>query len=78
MSRTNPNDSISMTQPIVHQNGETIFGDSGLTKREYFAAMAMQGLLANPDTGMDIDEIMNDTVKCADFLIDILNKESKG
>lgn len=33
---------------------------SGLTKREYFAAMALQGLLANPDTHDPQSALMNE------------------
>ena len=44
----------------------------GLTKREYFAAMAMQGLLAN-DSGL-ITSKARDAVKAAEALIEILNK----
>lgn len=34
--------------PIFDSNGECLtFDCDGMTKREYFAAMAMQGLLAN-------------------------------
>ena len=43
-----------------------------LTKREYFAAMAMQGLLAN-DSGL-ITSKARDAVKAADALIEELNK----
>lgn len=32
----------------------------GLTKREYFAAMALQGLLANPDTHDPQTALMNE------------------
>jgi len=53
--------------------------DAGLTKREYFAAMAMEGYLAsyaglkeNP-----VSEIVAGlSVKCADALIAELNKPS--
>ena len=45
---------------------------TGLTKREYFAAMAMQGLLAN-DSGL-ITSKARDAVKAAEALIEILNK----
>jgi hypothetical protein len=55
-------------------NNETT--DEGLTKREYFAAMAMQGILArgfNPDlfekNGSEI------AVNWADALINALNKQ---
>lgn len=47
----------------------------GLTKRELFAAMAMQGLCSDPDypTGYAVTE----GVKLADALIAELNKEKK-
>ena len=45
---------------------------NSLTKREYFAAMAMQGLLAN-DSGL-ITSKARDAVKAADVLIEELNK----
>ncbi|MCF8339745.1 MAG: hypothetical protein K9I82_02130 [Chitinophagaceae bacterium] len=45
---------------------------NGLTKREYFAAMAMQGLLAN-DSSLITGKV-RDAVKAADALIEELNK----
>lgn len=45
---------------------------TGLTKREYFAAMALQGLLAN-DSGF-ITSKARYAVKAADALIEELNK----
>lgn len=45
---------------------------TGLTKREYFAAMALQGLLAN-DSGL-ITSKARDAVQAAEALIEILNK----
>lgn len=46
---------------------------NGLTKREYFAAMALQGLLP---TGISssIEEDVKNAVKLADLLIEELNK----
>lgn len=43
---TSPNDSIF---PIVDDAGAVIAGEYGLTKREYFAAIALQGLLSADD-----------------------------
>ena len=40
----------------------------GLTKREFFAAMAMQGLCANPNTVLNYEEIAMHAVKFADSL----------
>ena len=45
---------------------------TGLTKREYFAAMALQGLLAN-DSALITSKVI-DAVKAADALIEELNK----
>jgi hypothetical protein len=46
-----------------------------LTKREYFAAMAMQGYLVNnAKTGIKDDEISRWSVEAADALIAELNK----
>ena len=36
--------------------GLVIENYTGLTKREYFAAMAMQGLLSNPNTARQIQQ----------------------
>jgi hypothetical protein len=56
----------------------------GLTKREYFAAKAMQGLLSNPQWMreyksekylMEADIVAEVAVKIADELIKGLNKE---
>ena len=44
-----------------------------LTKREYFAAMAMQGLLANYGSSYSVQNTM-EAVYMADALIDELNK----
>ena len=50
-------------------------GDSGLTKREYFAAMAMQGILST-----DNYDTKSATIRAcsqADALIKHLNKQSE-
>jgi hypothetical protein len=51
-------------------------GEHGLTKREHFAALAMQGMLANPTPQMsqaDFIKIARWSVKHADALIEELN-----
>jgi len=65
-NETKPNEPIN----IVEYNNNYI--STGLTKREYFAAMALQGLLAN-DSGL-ITSKARDAVKAAEALIEILNK----
>lgn len=47
---------------------------AGLTKREYFAAMAMQGLLACPNNVNMAQDIAKGAVILADQLIIELNK----
>lgn len=68
---TNGNDRAFATQ----------FSDQeGLTKREYFAAMAMQGIMANSDdaiTRFSHEDIALIAVSTADALIAELNKEPK-
>lgn len=49
----------------------------GLTKREYFAAMCLQGILSTLEQGVrpvDIPTIASDAVLIADELIEALNK----
>ena len=46
--KTNPNDSVYRSVWRERHNGYTVeASDAGLTKREYFAACAMQGLLSS-------------------------------
>lgn len=63
-------------------NDEQHFAQKGLTKRELFAAMAMQGMLSNSDTLNTIDKqghgyirVCENSVIYADALISKLRKE---
>jgi hypothetical protein len=58
--------------PII---AEDYIIDGGLTKREYFASMALQGIIANKD-GLDIkiERIVESAVDTADALIEELSK----
>lgn len=61
--------------PLVVPEGD--WHRPGLTKRELIAAMALQGLLANPASGNDVNAILccvNDAVRSADFLLLELSK----
>jgi hypothetical protein len=53
---------------------------SGLTKREYFAAKAMQGLMGNnatePTQQVHFDNIAEDSVRAADAILKVLSIES--
>lgn len=66
--------------------GDTIFPapvglnyTSGLTVREYFAALAMQGLLnrGHIQHSHNFGALMDDAVLAADALIEALNKEAE-
>ena len=46
----------------------------GLTKREYFAAMAMQGLITTEDATATVKEYSKLAVNFADALIEELSK----
>ena len=66
---------------INPNSGEYEWGTPGLTKRELFAAMAMQGVLSGPLTSQLVrgDSIALITsaiaTECADALLAELNKE---
>ena len=51
-------------------NGESIYS-AGLTKREYFAGLAMQGMAASDLT---YEDIAHDSVKMADAILAELDK----
>lgn len=63
---TESDDSVS----VIIDNLHTQFG---LTKREYFAALALQGLLSNPTTFFP--ENAKRAVEFADSLIEELNND---
>jgi hypothetical protein len=52
----------------------TIDDEHGLTKREYFAAMAMQALLSDPNIATTYSKYAENAVQAADALIAELNK----
>lgn len=73
-----------LAYPIFDNDGNGLNGEFGLTKRELFAAMAMQGILSNAayseefkvyDWGVDGKRIAHNALHCADALINALNKE---
>lgn len=60
------------------RDSEHVFVGEGLTKREYFAALAMQGMLAlSPVEGQDysLSGRIRHCVVLADMLIEALNRE---
>ena len=59
--------------PLISNEGFII--NAGLTKREFFAVMAMQAIISNKD-GLDIkiERIVESAVDTADALIEELSK----
>lgn len=63
--------------PIFDSSGEHFLKHGGLSKREYFAALALQGILSNPS--LEADEYNANlnaylAIEAADELIHGLNK----
>jgi hypothetical protein len=69
---TKANDPVFSSEKMSPNDGVFNHPPIGLTKREYFAAMAMQGLLANRGAG-DCDGVCHVAVYHADELIRQLN-----
>lgn len=64
--KTNPNDAAFSTS----------LREFGLTKLEYFAAAALQGLLANSSINwVSEDKVVRSALVCAKMLIDELNEQ---
>ena len=55
--------------PAMPQYGKFDDNSKGLTKREYFAAMAMQGLLSFYGDGQSFEMTAKESVKTADALL---------
>ena len=78
--KSNPNDTAFPSAWMQDHSGSLPVG--GLTKREYFAALAMQGLLANsysngvnqPTSEASFSQLAGLAVNQADALIVELNK----
>lgn len=60
---------MSAKKASTDQINEVVEALGGLTKREYFAAMAMQGLLAGRYSDLESEEISCKSVECADYLL---------
>jgi hypothetical protein len=74
---TNPNQNVKTAgQQNGGQKVPYVDGDpwSAITKREYFAVLAMQGMLSNPSTYGDREIMMIEAVKNADALLEALSK----
>jgi len=78
------NNKQTIANDSIHNSEQGV--QDGLTKREYFAAKAMQGLLSNPEWMreykgqkylIETDIVAEVSVKIADKLIKGLNKNDK-
>lgn len=67
--KTNPHDPVSPSEKMSGMN-------TGITLREHFSAMAMQGILSDQTflQPNQYNEIADYSVQCADALIEALNK----
>jgi hypothetical protein len=76
--KTEPNDQIMPWTEKVFYGEEDQFEreiqQPGLTKREYFAGLIMQGLMANSAKGYSLSRYAADSVQASDALIAELNK----
>ena len=61
---------------VNHENPQFSYPTYGLTKREYFASMALQGMVSRMgiDALKDKSFVVENSVKYADMLIEQLNK----
>ena len=81
--KTLPNDLIGKIESSISISGRTIKHYSGLTKREHFAGLAMQGLLSIYDGSIIVPSSDNMkymaglSVTAADALIEELNKTER-
>lgn len=60
--------------PNTKENDSVGYGHRGLTKREYFAAVALQGMLANPSINIAKSDLCNGAFNFADKMI----RDGKG
>ena len=77
--KTNPNDSAFNSNAKVEYNDYTktqYRENTGLTKREYFAGLAMQGILSNfAAKNLKASSVSKEALFHADALIEALNKK---
>lgn len=81
MSASKNSNDLAFPLAFVHDraNGPPYLDVSpGVTKREYFAGLAMQGLLADPRRGGEMVDYAFDAVKAADALLEELEEKVKN
>jgi len=76
---TNSNSAAFAKAAFYHPDGGADSPQEGLTKREYFAAMAMQGIISTTNMGFNHlkdGRIAKEAVILADALINALNQNN--
>jgi hypothetical protein len=81
MAEITGNEPVYAKSAFYHPDGGVDAPQSGLTIRQHFAAMAMQGLLANnwkgySDRNEECDALALAAVNFSDALIETLNKNN--
>lgn len=71
---TKPNDPAFSRAAFYHPDGGYIPAQEGMTIREYFAAMALQGLLSTDNDHSPHNWYAEKSVELADALIKALNE----
>jgi hypothetical protein len=75
---TRPNDAAFARESFHHDNfGRPDNAQTGLTKREYFAVMILQGWLSNTNNRGDYEYAAKHAVEMTDALIEELNKKEE-
>jgi hypothetical protein len=64
-----------LAHPVKYLHDEDFFCLGGLTKREWIAARAMQGMLADPYNSERFEVIADEAVRAADALIERLSAD---
>ena len=60
------------------QVGERVWHFSGITKREWFAGMALQGALSRGVEGVEVERIASDSFLMADAMVQAGKGEKNG
>jgi len=63
--------------PASSQYGKFDKDSQGLTKREYFAALALQGLAVDPQPDVSLKEYASMSVRMADALLAALEENNQ-
>ncbi len=70
----NPLSIHPLSSAVLNNNGDDCVG---LTKREYFTALAMQGILSRGSIGLSDETVAERAVRIADETLDELEKSTK-